>query len=76
MNGTVEKRVDRFEELAKQIISDMECILDDVVNFEGYDELFTIESAFTRAMRSAELGYNLARDTYDELEEEKGEENA
>lgn len=70
MNETVESRVNRFKEIAKGIISDAECILDDCENFEGYDELFTIESAFARIVREAKNGYDTSRNTYDELDEE------
>ncbi len=55
---------------ANEIISDMKCVLDDIENFEGYDELFTMESAMARTARTAKEVMEIIRNAYDELEEE------
>ena len=69
MNEVVQRRVDTINKAAQEIISDAKCIIDDCENFEGFDELFTIESAFDRIIRKAKTYVDVVRQTYDELDE-------
>ena len=64
------RRLARMKELAEIIKNDAECILDDISNFEGYDNLFAIERAFDRIRMAGGNGYDVAMATYDELEED------
>lgn len=66
----METKLKIIKERAKEIISDMQCVLDDIENFEGYDELFTMENAMMRTLRTANDTVDLIRNAYDELEEE------
>lgn len=66
----VERRIEVLKAKVKQIQSSCECILQDIEDFEGYDELFIIEQNFERIEREAKEAVDYARETYDELEEE------
>ena len=66
----MEKKLEMIKERAETIISDMKCILDDIKNFEGYDDLFAIENAMMRTMKTADDTVDLIRNMYDDLEEE------
>lgn len=63
------KKLEIIKERAETIISDMKCVLDDIKNFEGYDDLFTMENAMMRITREASDTVDLIRNMYDELEE-------
>lgn len=65
-----ENKLKTIKERTKGIISDMQCVLNDIENFEGYDDLFTMENAMMRTMRTASDTVDLIRNTYDELEED------
>lgn len=66
----MEKKLEILKERAETIISNMKCVLDDIENFEGYDELYTMESAMTRTKHEAKLAYEMIRNMYDDLEED------
>ena len=66
----MEKKLEILKERAETIISDMKCVLDDIKNFEGYDDLFAIENAMMRTMKTADDTVDLIRNMYDDLEEE------
>lgn len=66
----VENRIEILKTKVEYIQSCCECILQDIEDFEGYDELFIIEQNFERIEREAKEAVNYARETYDELEEE------
>ena len=66
----MEKKLEMIKERAETIISDMKCILDDIKNFEGYDDLFAIENAMMRTTKTANDTVDLIRNMYDDLEEE------
>lgn len=66
----MEKKLEIIKERAETIISDMKCVLDDIENFEGYDELFTMENTMMRTMREASDTVDMIRNMYDDLEEE------
>ena len=70
MNNKLEKKLEYIRNKAEEIISNMQCVLDDLETFEGYDELFTIESAMNRTVREAEDTITVIRNAYDDLEEE------
>jgi len=59
-----------IKEKTEAIMSNMQCVLDDINNFEGYDELFTMESAMARTAREAKETYEMILNMYDELDEE------
>ena len=66
----MEKKLEMIKERAETIISDMKCILDDIKNFEGYDDLFAIENAMMRTTKTANDTVDMIRNMYDDLEEE------
>ena len=66
----MEKKLEIIKERTETIISDMKCVLDDIKNFEGYDDLFAIENAMMRTMKTADDTVDLIRNMYDDLEEE------
>lgn len=53
----------------KDINTEAETVLQDIEDFEGYDELFTMESALNRIMREAERLKDIVMKCYDYLEE-------
>ena len=59
-----------IKEKTEAITSNMQCVLDDINNFEGYDELFTMESAMARTVREAKEACEMILNMYDELDEE------
>lgn len=70
MNERVEKNLARIKNMAEKIKDMCECILDDCDDVTECCDMFVIESQFERIQREARDGYNLARDTWDEFEEE------
>lgn len=54
---------------AKDINTEAETILQDIEDFEGYDELFTMESTLNRIVREAERLKDVVMKCYDYLEE-------
>lgn len=54
---------------AKDISTEAETILQDIEDFEGYDELFIMESTLNRIVREAERLKDVVMKCYDYLEE-------
>ena len=73
MNDKLEKKLEYIRNKAEEIMSNMQCVLDDLEVFEGYDELFTIESAMNRTVRQAEDTITVIRNAYDDLSETEEE---
>ena len=50
-------------------MTNIKCVLDDIKNFEGYDDLFTMENVIMRTTRIVNDIGELIKNIYDELEE-------
>ena len=65
----IDNKLNMIKVAAQNIISNMNCVLDDIKNFEGYDELSTIETAMRRTEREADSTIDIIMNAYDEIEE-------
>jgi len=66
----IDNKLNMIKVAAQNIISNMNCVLNDIENFEGYDELSTIETAMRRTEREADSTIDIIMNAYDEIEEE------
>lgn len=73
MNERVKTRLEKLSIAAKQIITDMECVLSDIEDVTETDDLFVIESAFERTKRNADDAYELTLSAWDLFEEGQNE---
>ena len=61
MNNDVKKALKELEALASKILTDCECILDDILDVEEGEDMFIIEASFERIKRNADDGYKKAQ---------------
>ena len=67
----IENKLKALEQKVNEIKSSCYCILQDIEDFEGYDELFIMENNFRSIQRDASEATSIVLKAYDELEEEK-----
>ncbi len=66
------EKISLIRSYAESLGSDVDCIIDDIENFEGYDELSTIKTALDRIIGTAKDARLLVLNAYDYLEDEEG----
>ena len=74
MNDVIERRIKLMREVTEKIKTEADGILDDLEQFKEYpndDELASLEMDFDRVREYGKEGYEICRNTYDELEEEE-----
>lgn len=62
-------KLDMIKVETMNIQNEAKLILQDIEDFEGYDELFMMESTLNRIIRHAESAKETVMAAYDELEE-------
>ena len=70
MNNDVKKALKELEALASKILTDCECILDDILDVEEGEDMFIIEASFERIKRNADDGYKKAQAVWDLFDED------